>query len=90
MVAMLITVMVMASDGDAVKGIMQLVEGYDPSILADSPNASFPKWLLTGLIQSSVGLLLLVVSFVLSMQSTTVIDLTLNLTGLHFIQEYVH
>jgi len=84
---MLITVMVMASDGDCVKGIMQLTEGYDPSIMQDSPNATFYRWFLTGVIQTLVGLLQLGLSFVLTMQSTTVIDLTLNLTGLYFIQE---
>lgn len=79
--------MVMASDGDFMKGIMQLIEGYDPSILHDSPNATCIRWFITGFLQTMVGLLLLALSFILSMQSTTVIDLTLNLTGLHFIQE---
>jgi hypothetical protein len=78
---------VMASDGDCIKGIMQLLDGYDPSIRHDSPNATCLRWFFTGFFQTLVGLLLLVVSFILSMQSTTVIDLTLNLTGLHFIQE---
>ena len=34
-----------------------------------------------------VGVITLVDSFILSMQSTTVIDLVLNLTALYFVQE---
>lgn len=79
--------MVMASDGDSIKGIMQLREGYDPSIKESCPSATIYKWLLTGIVQAGEGFLLLLVSFILIMQSTSVIDLTLNLTGLHFIQE---
>lgn len=84
---MLLTVMVMAVDGDLVIGITQLIKGYDPRIQERSENASWTKWLITGLLQSCFGVLLLVDSFILSMQSATVIDLSLNLTALHFIQE---
>lgn len=52
-----------------------------------SPHANWGRWLVTGVLQILVGCLLLFDSFILSMQSTTVIDLVLNLTALHFIQE---
>lgn len=84
---MLLTAMVMAADGDLVKGVTQLIKGYDPKIQVQSPHASRFRWLMTGLLQSFFGLILLFDSFVLSMQSATVIDLSLNLTALHFIQE---
>ena len=84
---MLLTAMVMAADGDLVIGCTQLIKGYDPKIREASPNATWIRWLFTGILQSLVGCLLLFDSFVLSMQSTTVIDLALNLTALHFIQE---
>lgn len=86
-VGICLIILLSASDGDCIKGVMQLAEGYNPSIMHGSPNASCLRWLVTGLLQTAVGLLLLVLSFVLFMQSTTVIDLTLNLTGLHFLQE---
>ena len=79
--------MVTAFHGDSIKGIMQLMEGYSPSILKDCMHATPWKWFLTGALQAAEGFLLLVVSFILIMRSVTVIDLTLNLTGLHFIQE---
>jgi hypothetical protein len=41
----------------------------------------------TGVLQTAVGVLMMVDSFILAMASTTVIDLALNLTALHFIQE---
>lgn len=86
-IGMLLTAMVMAAEGDFVIGITKLIKGYDYRIREQSPNASWPKWLITGLLQSISGLLLLIDSFILSMQSSTVIDLTMNLTALHFIQE---
>ncbi|CAB9518962.1 expressed unknown protein [Seminavis robusta] len=51
------------------------------------PSASSFCRLVTGLVQCLVGVVLVFDSFMLSMQSTTVIDLVLNLTALYFIQE---
>ena len=79
--------MVMAAEGDLVIGITQIIQGYDPNILLEAPNATMIRWFFTGILQSIMGVFLLVDSFVLSMQSTNVIDLVLNLTALHFIQE---
>jgi hypothetical protein len=86
-IGMLVTAMVMAAEGDLVIGFTQLIKGYDPKMLEISPHATWSRWLFTALLQSTVGFFLLFDSFVLSMQSSTVIDLVLNLTALHFIQE---
>ncbi|CAB9505496.1 EGF_like [Seminavis robusta] len=84
---MVLTVMLMAVEGDIVVGFSQLLEGYDDGILHDMPNATFLRWLVTGLMQLMVGVILVLDSFILSMKSTTVIDLVLNLTALYFVQE---
>ena len=86
-IGMLVTAMVMAAEGDLVIGATQLISGFDPRMQEMSPHATWLRWYLTGILQCLVGCLLLFDSFVLSMQSEAVIDLVLNLTALHFIQE---
>lgn len=85
--ALYLTVILMANEGDAVQGISQLLEGYEPDIQKASPNATFFRWLVSGVLQTSNGLMFVVLSFILTMQSTDVISLFLNLTGLIFLQE---
>ncbi|CAB9504687.1 multiple EGF-like-domains [Seminavis robusta] len=48
---MVLTVMLMGVEGDIVVGGSQLLEGYDDGILHDMPNATFPRWLVTGSMQ---------------------------------------
>ncbi|CAB9499994.1 Notch ligand involved in the mediation of Notch signaling (By similarity) [Seminavis robusta] len=84
---MVLTVMVMAADGDFVIGIAQLIEGYDDSYMEKFPNATWYRFLVTAVMQTVSGSFLLIDSFILAMQSSTVIDLSLNLTALYFIQE---
>lgn len=85
---LLLTVLVMAAEGDLVLGASQLIKGYHKRLQEKNPNVTYGKWLFTGIFQAFMGSLLLLNSFILSMRSTTVIDLALNLTALHFLQEF--
>ncbi|CAB9504617.1 expressed unknown protein [Seminavis robusta] len=87
LLGMILTVMVMAAEGDFVIGISQLIEGYDDKYKDKFPNATWTRWLVTAVLQTISGSFLLIDSFILAMQSSTVIDLSLNLTALYFIQE---
>ena len=82
-----LSVYILTLTGDAVAGVAQLLEGYDDRIRKACPHATMAKWFCTAFIQTTAGLLLAVDSFMLMMQSETVIDLFLNLTGLHLLQE---
>ncbi|CAB9511052.1 expressed unknown protein [Seminavis robusta] len=84
---LILTVMITATSGDIIVGLTQLCEGYNPDIQEEMPNATFIRWLLTGSFQTCVGIIMLVDSFILAVKARTVIDLVLNLTALHFLQE---
>ena len=41
---LLLTVMVMATQGDIVTGLIQLLDGYDADIIYEFPNATKARW----------------------------------------------
>lgn len=84
---LMLTVIIMVRHGDAMDGICQLAEGYEVDILKNSPNATFLRWIITALLKTSNGTMFLTLSFILTMQSEDVLDLFLNITGLHLLQE---
>lgn len=82
-----VSVTFLLDNGDLMKGCEHLWNGYSKSFRKVAPHASFPKWLLSGLLQSFVGLQLTIILFVLMMQSTNVLGFCLNFAALMFIQE---
>ena len=73
---------------DLLDAFERLHEGYDrESALAQSPHATFWKWLLAFSLQFINGSIFLLVIFVLNVQSTTVIGMMLNFAALGFITE---
>lgn len=73
---------------DLLDAFERLHEGYDrKSALAQSPHATYWKWLLAFSLQLINGSIFLLVIFVLNVQSTTVIGMMLNFAALGFITE---
>lgn len=72
---------------DLIEAVLKLQDGFYPEILEVHPGADYLTWLISGLAQLTSGLLVLIGSFILTMQASTVIDLMLNLTALLFISE---
>ena len=70
---LVLTVILMANDGDAMQGMSRLVEGYEKDIQYNSPNATCFRWVVSGMWQTYNGLMFVVLSFILTMQSTDVI-----------------
>lgn len=79
--------MLVAFMSDLIEAVLKLQDGFYPTVLEEHPGATFPTWLVSCLAQLGSGLLVLISSFILTMQSETVIDLVLNLTALLFISE---
>ena len=73
---------------DLLDAFERLHEGYDrESALAQSPHATYCKWLLAFSLQFINGSIFLLVIFVLNVQSKTVIGMMLNFAALGFITE---
>ncbi|CAB9503367.1 expressed unknown protein [Seminavis robusta] len=87
MMGMFMTVMMMCNNGDFLQGVTQLAEGYDSGLQEVSNNATRARWLATGIARILSGLLFSFLSFVLMMTSKDVLNVFLNLTGLHFLQD---
>lgn len=79
---LLLAVMLMANDSDTI------VEGYEKDIQYDSPNATRTRWFFSGFLQTFMGIMFVALSFILTMQSTDVLEIFLNLAGLAFLHEF--
>lgn len=78
----LIVATILADSGDLTNGILNLVAGYDRTVLTKNPHANCFKWFLAFSLQTLAGLSMTVVLFLLVLQSTTVIGLALNFAAL--------
>ena len=81
----LIVVTILGSSGDLTHGICRLLEGYQYD--ERNPHAHCWKWFLAGFLQSVAGISMTVVLFLLVLQSTTALAMSLNFAALSFIYE---
>jgi len=70
---------------DIRNALLLLRDGYEESYFAAFDGASRTKWYLSIVLRSSEGILGLFVTFLLIMQSETVLDLLLNFCGMEFV-----
>ena len=72
---------------DFVSAIVYLESGYDKQILLQCRHSTLTKFWIARLSQVVAGASLLFATFVLIMQTDTVLELMLNFTALHFIAD---
>jgi len=82
-----LSVMMVASEGDLTRSLTKFSEGFNEDILLDDPDATYGSWLLGAVLQTFVGIVLAADLFVLLVQSRTVLEVCLNFAALHFVQE---
>jgi hypothetical protein len=70
-----------------IEAVIKIQDGFYPEVVEKHPGATYNTWLVSCLAQLMAGLLVLVTSFILTMQASTVLDLMLNLTALLFMAE---
>ncbi|CAB9518968.1 Notch ligand involved in the mediation of Notch signaling (By similarity) [Seminavis robusta] len=76
------------AEGDLLRGITHLVDGFDPDLLQSAPHAKRVKWHFAGVCQCLVGAFMVMDAFILMMQSVTVIEMCLNFAALSFVQDF--
>lgn len=79
--------LLLANMSDLIDATLKLQAGFYPEVLCKHPGANYSTWIFSCMAQLLAGLFLLAASFVLTMQSSTVIELMLNLTALVFMAE---
>jgi hypothetical protein len=84
--ALAIIIAIVTQD-DVKKVILILRDGYDADVFQGTfgPDATKFKWVLSLLLRASEGLIGLFVTFMLIMQSKTVLDLLLNFSAMEFV-----
>lgn len=80
-------ILAVATQSDLFTAIISFHDGYDKRAKDVDLDCTFPKWLFACLGQFMVGVWLLVVIFILIVQSTTVIGMMLNFAALSFVSE---
>jgi hypothetical protein len=85
--AFAIVVAIITQD-DVRKAVNLLRDGYDQELLADAfPGATKGKWFLSIVLRAIEGFLGLLLTFLLIMQSSTVLDLLLNFLAMEFVSQ---
>ncbi|CAB9501950.1 expressed unknown protein [Seminavis robusta] len=78
---------VVAFQSDLMEAVSKLHDGYYPPIISVFPGATYATWLMSCIAQLIIGLLILVVTFILTMQVDNVVNSMLNFAALHFIAD---
>lgn len=76
------------AEGDMVRGIAHLLDGHDPQLLEQYPQATRLKWISAGICQASVGAMMIIDAFCLMMSGNQVISIILNFAALDFVQYF--
>ncbi|CAB9520711.1 WNT inhibitory factor 1 [Seminavis robusta] len=76
------------AEGDFLKGLTLLVDGFDPDLMKYAPHAKKVKWYFAGCCQTLVGTFMVMDAFILMIQSETVIDMCLDFAALSFVQDF--
>jgi hypothetical protein len=78
-------VIVVATQEDVITSLITLLDGYHPAVMKIEPSATHWKFFFSNLCHLSGGVMYLVVSFVLIMQSRDISGLFLSLAALNFV-----
>jgi hypothetical protein len=80
-------IIAIVTQDDVKKVILILRDGYDVDVFQSTfgPNATKFKWVLSLVLRASEGLIGLFVTFMLIMQSKTVLELLLNFSAMEFV-----
>jgi hypothetical protein len=80
-------IIAIVTQDDVKKVILILRDGYDADVFHGTfgPDATKFKWILSLVLRAAVGLVGLFVTFMLIMQSKTVLDLLLNFSAMEFV-----
>jgi len=82
------TVLAVVTQTNLLTALSRASEGYDPDInMAVNPSCTWRKFTLTVRLQFLVGILYLADSFILNMQSASVLELMMNFAALAFISD---
>lgn len=81
-IGMFLCITFLLDQGDLFRGFEHLCNGYDKNVIMEAPHATFPKWLLAGVLQSLVGMVMTADLFILLMQSSDVLSFCLNFAAL--------
>jgi len=85
MTEVLAIVIAIITQDDVRTSINLLRDGYDKEALSVFPGSTKAKWVISIFLRGSEGILGLFVTFLLVMQSSTVLDLLLNFSAMEFV-----